>query len=72
MFLDKNTRDFRKKQKARVFRKNTRVFRKTTQKTRVSGEKTRENDQKWEKTLINEPKCQNFKIFHHLKIHKKI
>ena len=42
MFLDKNTRDFRKKQKARVFRKNTRVFRKKTQKKRVFREKARE------------------------------
>ena len=57
-----------------MFRKNRRVFRKKTQKTRVSGEKTRENDQKWEENIdtVNEPKCQNFKIFHHLKIHKKI
>ena len=46
MFLDKNTRDFRKKQKARVFRKNTRVFR---EKTREKGPEMAETRPKIDK-----------------------
>ena len=64
MFSDKNTRDFRKKQKARVFRKNTRVFRKKKHKKHVYLEKKHvKKDQKWRKRgpkLINEPKWPKF------------